>query len=209
MKYFSYIFFLVFFSFFGMNCDALDDASFSPAYLSKYTESITQIVDMVLQDGYSHGMSHLNEEERKQVLVKIVSDDEIKNFFIQFMAKKVNLEKEYSSLLVSSERTESLKNNSLVLFVLSSSLLNLYFGNWLTSEQHRKLLAKNFLVFTSFVSGIVVFISGFLENQYKEKKKYFSENAEFLGIKDDEATINHLLITKIISVVNQIVDSRQ
>lgn len=192
-----------------MSCDALDNASFSPVYLSKYIESITQIVDMVLQDGYNHGMSHLNEEEREQVLVKIVSDDEIKNFFIQFMAKKVNLEKEYSSLLVSFERTESLKNNSLILFVLSSSLLNLYFSNWLISEEHRKLIAKNFLVFTSLVSGIVVFISGFLENQYKERKKNFSENVEFLGIKEDEAIMNNLLITKIISVVNQIVASRQ
>jgi hypothetical protein len=208
MKYLAFVSFLVF-SFFGLIGSSFDETSFSPAYVSKYSESITQIVDMVLQDGYSHGMSQLNEEERKQVLAKIISDEEIKEFFIQFMIKKVNLEKEYSSLLVFSERAESLKNNSLISFVLFSSLLNLYFGDLLSFERSRQLIVKNSLIFGSLVSGVFFLISGFFENQYKEKKKYFSENVEFLAVKEDESTINHLLITKIISVVNQVVDARE
>ena len=208
MKYLAFVSFLVFL-FFGLIGSSFDEPSFSPAYVSKYSESITQVVDMVLQDGYSHGMSQLNEEERKQVLAKIISDEEIKEFFIQFMTKKVNLEKEYSSLLVFSERAESLKNNSLISFVLFSSLLNLYFGDLLRFEGSRQLIVKNSLIFGSLVSGVFFLISGFFENRYKEKKKYFSENVEFLAVKEDESTINHLLITKIISVVNQVVDARE
>ena len=174
---------------------------------SKYRENIAQIVDMVLQDGYSHGLSRLTDIERVQVLEKIINDREIESFFVDFMSKKMQLEQSYNTLTVMAEKADYIKDVSILSFVASAALLNLYFGGLIETGK-AKLSFKNILLCSSSLSGLSTVIAYFLGYKYQEEKTNFVENNDFALMKENESAINNLLINRIVNAIHQVVDSR-
>jgi hypothetical protein len=173
-------------------------------FSQSYENAISQVVEMVLADSENYGIHSLTHEQRSKVLSKIINDVEIKDFFMSFLSKRMDLEKEYNRLSVSIDSVAFLKDKSVMVFLLSTGLLNLYLGNWLSISNASRFSLKNILVGSSFVSALVAFSSALVEGNWKDAKKNFSEGEAFLAIKEDEIIIKNLLITKIIDAVAQV-----
>lgn len=194
-------------SFFGLLCgeNELEEGSLGN---HSYVVTMTKIVDSVLNDGYAHGMPLLSDEERQQVVSKIVFDHEIKGLSLEFIMQRAALKEHYDNLVFSMEKAAAVKNKSIVSFVVSTSLLNLYFNNWLVTNTSMKLFFKNALVVSSLLSSIIVFLSNAFEARAKEERDNFSENNKFLAVQEYETKINDLLMKKIVNFVNEVVQAR-